>query len=230
MINLAQKVGQKFVNSIFNDVHTKYDQANDAMSLFLHRKWKKDFVNMLNINQDTTALDLASGTGDIAKLLLKKTRNVILCDINEDMLTIAKKKINGGEFVLADAQNLPFKNESFNLVTCVFGIRNFQEIKKSICEVRRVLTAGGKFAIMEFMPNAENNTMNLLYQSYIKHILPKYDLLFKNSSNSYSYLSQSILEFQSRANFVTLLEDNGFSVISPSIMNSTIGIFLCEKK
>jgi ubiquinone/menaquinone biosynthesis methyltransferase len=230
MINLAQKVGQKFINSVFKDVHTKYDQANDAMSLFLHRKWKKDFVKMLNITQATKALDLASGTGDIAKLLLKHTQNVTLCDINEDMLTIAKKKINGGEFIIADAQNLPFKNESFNLVTCVFGIRNFQEIEKSIGEVKRILTTGGKFAIMEFMPNAENSTINIVYQSYIKHILPKYDLLFKNSSNSYSYLSQSILEFQSRVNFITLLEDNGFSVISPSIMNSTVGIFLCEKK
>jgi len=230
MINLAQKVGQKFINSVFKDVHTKYDQANDAMSLFLHRKWKKDFVKMLNITQATKALDLASGTGDIAKLLLQHTPSVTLCDINEDMLTIAKKKINGGEFIIADAQNLPFKNESFNLVTCVFGIRNFQEIEKSIGEVKRILTTGGKFAIMEFMPNAENSTINIVYQSYIKHILPKYDLLFKNSSNSYSYLSQSILEFQSRVNFITLLEDNGFSVISPSIMNSTVGIFLCEKK
>ena len=230
MINLAQKVGQKFINSVFKDVHTKYDQANDAMSLFLHRKWKKDFVKMLNVTQATKALDLASGTGDIAKLLLQHTPNVTLCDINEDMLTIAKTKINGGEFIIADAQSLPFQNESFNLVTCVFGIRNFQEIEKSIGEVKRILTKSGKFAIMEFMPNAENSTINIVYQSYIKHILPKYDLLFKNSSNSYSYLSQSILEFQSRANFITLLENNGFSVISPSIMNSTVGIFLCEKK
>jgi demethylmenaquinone methyltransferase/2-methoxy-6-polyprenyl-1,4-benzoquinol methylase len=230
MINLAQKVGQKFVNSVFKDVHTKYDQANDAMSLFLHRKWKKDFVSMLNINESSKVLDLASGTGDIAKLLLKKTRNVTLCDINEDMLTIAKKKINGGEFVLADAQKLPFENKSFDLVTCVFGIRNFQEIEKSIGEVRRVLTTGGKFAIMEFMPNAESSTINVLYRAYIKHILPKYDSLFTNSSNSYSYLSQSILEFQDREKFITLLENNGFSIVSPSIMNSTVGIFLCEKK
>ncbi len=230
MINLAQKVGQKFVNSVFKDVHTKYDQANDAMSLFLHRKWKKDFVSMLHINQNTKALDLASGTGDIAGLLLKHTHNVTLCDINEDMLSIAKKKINSGDFVLADAQNLPFKNESFNLVTCVFGIRNFQEIEKSICEVKRILTIGGKFAIMEFMPNAESSMINVLYRAYIKHILPKYDSLFTNSSNSYSYLSQSILEFQNREKFITLLENNGFSVVSPSIMNSTVGIFLCEKK
>ncbi len=226
MINLAQKVGQKFVNSVFDSVHNNYDKANDAMSLFLHRKWKKDFIKMLNIKNEDNILDLASGTGDIAKLLLQKTPNVTLCDINPEMLEMAKGKINGGEFIIADAQNLPFKNNTFNFTTCVFGIRNFQEIKKSIQEVHRVLCKGGVFAVMEFMPNADN--YNFAYHSYIKHIVPKYDAIFK-SNGSYSYLSQSILKFQTREQFAGILKKNGFKVLTPSFMSGAIGVFLCEK-
>lgn len=230
MINLAQKVGQKFVNSVFRDVHTNYDKANDVMSLFLHRKWKKDFVNMLNISSESKVLDLASGTGDIARLILKKTENVTLCDINEDMLSVAKSKTTGGTFTVADAQSLPFEPNSFDIITCVFGIRNFQELEKSVVEVYRVLKQGGTFAVMEFMPNAQGKFCNTAYKAYIKHCLPKYDLLFKNNSNSYSYLSQSILEFQTQEGFVQILKNIGFNVVTPSFMNGTVGVFLCVKK
>lgn len=231
MINLAQKVGQGFVNAVFKSVHSNYDKANDAMSLFLHRKWKKDFVSMLNIDESSHILDLASGTGDIAKLLLQKTNNVTLCDINSAMLDVAKSKVgNIPEYIVADAKTLPFQDANFDVVTCVFGIRNFQEIEQSIVEVRRVLKDGGIFAVMEFMPEAEGKAYNLAYQSYIKYMLPKYDLIFKNSSDSYSYLSKSILEFQTRNQFKTLLEKNGFQVITPSMMNGTVGVFLCTKK
>ena len=230
MINLAQKVGKKFVNSVFKDVHTNYDKANDAMSLFLHRKWKKDFVNMLNISSQSTVLDLASGTGDIARLILKKTQNVTLCDINEDMLSVAKSKTTGGTFIVADAQSLPFEANSFDFITCVFGIRNFQELEKSVAEARRVLKQGGTFAVMEFMPNAQGKCCNAAYKTYIKHLLPKYDLLFKNNSNSYSYLSQSILEFQTQEGFAQILTKAGFSVVTPSLMSGTVGVFLCVKR
>lgn len=99
MTNLAQKLGQKFVNSVFSSVHTNYDKANDAMSLFQHRKWKKDFISMLNISKESIVLDLASGTGDIVKLLLERglAKNITGSDINADMLEIAKRKSMAGK-------------------------------------------------------------------------------------------------------------------------------------
>lgn len=230
MINLAQKVGQKFVNSVFSQVHEKYDRANDLMSGFLHRKWKKDFVSMLSIKNDEKALDVACGSGDICRLLLKKTNNVVGCDISEEMLEVARKKVDGVEFAVRDAQNLEFKNESFNLVTCVFGIRNFEHVEKSIKEAFRVLKKGGTFAVMEFMPNAESKVFNCGYRLYVKNVLPKFDLLFKNDANSYDYFAKSILKFQTRESFVAMLEGCGFSVVTPSFANGAVGVFLCVKK
>lgn len=230
MINLAQKVGQKFVNAVFKDVHTNYDKANDAMSLFLHRKWKRDFIKMLDISANDNVLDLASGTGDIANLLLQKTQNVTLCDINQQMLDVAKSKVSGGTFVLADAKNLPFESNSFDCITCVFGARNFQELEQSIEECHRVLKQGGTLAIMEFMPSSCTPLHNRVYRAYIKYVLPKYDSLFKNSSQSYTYLSQSILNFQTRCGMSTILKQAGFRVVTPSLMNGAVGVFSCIKK
>ncbi len=234
MINLAQNVGQKFVNSVFSSVHTNYDKANDAMSLFQHRKWKKDFISMLNISRESKLLDLASGTGDILKLALERIspENITGSDINPDMLAIAKKKIKNDavNFIIADATTLPFEDCSFDFLTCTFGIRNFQEIEKAIVEARRVLKKGGKFAIMEFMPEADKShgkTFHKAHKFYIKTILPKFDKIFKNDSGSYEYLSQSILAFQSRENFAKLLESKGFGVVSPTFCNGTIGVFIC---
>lgn len=234
MINLAQKVGQKFVNSVFSSVHTNYDKANDAMSLFQHRKWKKDFISMLNISRESKLLDLASGTGDIVKLAIEKAlpQNVTGSDINPDMLEIAKTKINNDavNFIIADAIALPFEDATFDFITCTFGIRNFQEIEKAIVEARRVLKKGGKFAIMEFMPEADKSHGRIFHKAhrfYIKTVLPKFDRLFKNDSSSYEYLSQSILAFQSRENFAKLLESKGFGVVSPTFCNGTIGVFIC---
>jgi demethylmenaquinone methyltransferase/2-methoxy-6-polyprenyl-1,4-benzoquinol methylase len=234
MINLAQNLGQKFVNSVFSSVHTNYDKANDAMSLFQHRKWKKDFISMLNISKESIILDLASGTGDIVKLLLERAvaKNITGSDINSDMLEIAKTKIKNEavNFIIADAISLPFENATFDFITCTFGIRNFQEIEKAIVEARRVLKKGGKFAIMEFLPEADKmhgKTFHKAHKFYIKTVLPKFDKIFKNDSGSYEYLSKSILEFQSREKFAKLLESKGFSVISPTFCNGTIGVFIC---
>jgi len=230
MINLAQKVGQKFVNSVFSQVYGNYDRANDLMSCFLHRKWKKDFVEMLPVKNGDAVLDIACGSGDICKLLLQKTNSIVGCDISEEMLGIARKKVGGVEFQVQDASNLEFKNEEFDLITCVFGIRNFEQVEKSIDEAFRVLKKNGMFAIMEFLPNANGRVFNVGYQSYVKHVLPKFDFIFKNDANSYAYFSKSILEFQTRQHFTKLLESKGFKVVTPSFANGSVGVFLCVKR
>lgn len=229
MINLAQKVGQEFVNSVFKNVHTKYDRANDAMSFFMHRKWKKDFVSMLNIHKVDKVLDVACGSGDITKLILEKTPNVIGCDISEEMLSIAKKKIPECVFQVEDAQQFSFDGASFDFITCVFGLRNFQEIEKSIVEMVRILKPNGTIAIMDFMPNADGYLFNKAYHSYIKYIIPKFDTIFKNDANSYEYFSQSIINFQSRDELKKILEKQNLHVITPSLCSGAVGIFLCKK-
>lgn len=229
MENLAKKLGQGFVNSVFSGVHNNYDKANDAMSLFLHRKWKKDFVNMLGISSDVNVVDIASGTGDIAKLMLKKTNNVQICDINPQMLEIAKQRLQNVQATICDAAQMPFENETFNLATCVFGIRNFQEIERAICEVKRILKPHGKFAIMEFLPNAEGEIQNKIYQNYLQKVLPYYDNMFKNEEKSYEYLANSILAFPKKEDFASILKQNGFNVVTTTFMQGCVGIFICNK-
>lgn len=230
-MNLAQNLGQKFVNSVFSSVYSNYDKANDAMSFFTHRKWKKDFVNMLGISCDMKVLDIASGTGDIAKLLLKKTLNVTIADINAQMLELAKVKIGAKvEAFVCDAASMPFEDRSFDVITCVFGIRNFANIEDSLTEMKRILKPNGKLAIMEFMPNVEGEVQNKLYKGYLQRILPQYDRVFKNDEQSYQYLADSILAFQCREDFTRTLQDQGFDVISPTLAFGAIGIFLCCKK
>lgn len=231
MINLAQNLGQGFVNLVFSGVHSNYDKANDAMSFFAHRKWKKDFVNMLGVSHGTKVLDVASGTGDIAKLLLQKTPDVTIADINPQMLEVAKRKIGGNiEAVICDAASMPFEDQGFDIITCVFGIRNFENIRDSIVEMKRVLKPGGKLAIMEFMPNAEGRLQNRLYAAYLKNILPKYDMIFKNNEQSYRYLADSILAFQNRQSFADILEERGFDVVTSTLAFGAVGIFLCSGK
>jgi demethylmenaquinone methyltransferase/2-methoxy-6-polyprenyl-1,4-benzoquinol methylase len=229
VMNLAKKVGQGFVNSVFTGVHNNYDKANDAMSLFLHRKWKKDFVEMLGVANETNVLDVASGTGDIAKLMLQKTKFVTLADINPQMLEIAKKKVGDVETAVCDASKMPFEDDTFDLITCVFGIRNFQEIEQAIVEMKRVLKPNGRLAIMEFMPNAQGKIQNKLYHIYLKKILPHYDKIFKNEENSYQYLADSILAFASKEDFARTLKNHGFGVITPSLAEGAVGCFLCSK-
>jgi demethylmenaquinone methyltransferase/2-methoxy-6-polyprenyl-1,4-benzoquinol methylase len=109
MINLAGSLGQKFVNSVFSGVYKHYDKANDLMSFGLHRLWKKDFCNMLNVLNNDSVLDLASGTGDIAKILIQKTQNITLCDVSEEMLFIAKKELMVGILLLLMQKICPLK-------------------------------------------------------------------------------------------------------------------------
>ena len=161
----------KIVTEVFEDVFDKYDLMNDIMSLGIHRLWKKTFINYLNPQKNTRLIDVASGTGDIAKLFLEKVnfKGTVCCiDENKGMLKISKKKFTNTkniEWHCNNAEKLPFKNDEFDYYTISFGIRNITNINIAIKEAFRVLKPGGRLLCLEFS-KIKNEILNQFYKAY----------------------------------------------------------------
>jgi demethylmenaquinone methyltransferase/2-methoxy-6-polyprenyl-1,4-benzoquinol methylase len=231
------------VNDVFSSVSAKYDVMNDVMSLGVQRLWKKKFVEGLDIKNDDKILDLASGTGDIAFAIRKNYphSHIIVSDVNEDMLNIAKEKaLEKGlyqnlEFKIINAEKIPLKNESLDVATISFGIRNVANIPQALQEVHRVLKAGGKFYIMEFSKMLENEEgykkyLGKFYEFYSMNILPKLGKVIAKDEDSYRYLAESIKTFPDAEEFKTMLEEAGFHNVSyEKLIGEGVAIHRAEK-
>ena len=217
---------EKVVSKVFADVFEKYDIMNDLMSLGIHRLWKKTFINWLNPSKNTKLIDVASGTGDIAKLFLEKIDyrgNVCCVDENEGMLNISKKKFrqkNNVKWYCDKAEKLPFKDNEFDYYTISFGIRNVNNINIALDEAFRVLKPGGKFICLEFS-KVQSEILNKLYQIYSKSI-PKIGKFVVGKSEPYEYLVKSIREFYSQEELLELMKKSNF--VNSSYKNLSGGI------
>ncbi len=199
------KNSERFVSKVFNDVFDKYDLMNDIMSLGIHRLWKKQFINWLNPQQNTRLIDVASGTGDIARLYLKKINykgSVYCVDENKGMIDLNKKKFKKNSSVkwfCDSAEKLIFKDNYFDYYTISFGIRNINNIELAIKEAYRVLKPGGRFLCLEFS-KVENDLLNKFYKTYSEYI-PKIGKLVIGKSEPYEYLINSIEKFYNQEEF-----------------------------
>ena len=220
------KNSERLVTKVFQDVFDKYDLMNDLMSLGIHRLWKKNFINWLNPQKNTTLIDVASGTGDIAKLYLNKInyRGRVYCvDESEDMLSINKEKLKRDtnvKWFCSSAEKLPFKNNYFDYYTISFGIRNIENINNALKEAYRVLKPGGRFLCLEFS-KVENQILNQLYKTYSKSI-PQLGKFIIGKSGPYEYLINSIEKFYSQEKFFQLIKKQNF--INVSYRNLSGGI------
>lgn len=188
------------VGDIFSKVAPKYDLMNDVMSLGLHRCWKQYLVRVAKIKPDYKVCDLASGTGDVALLIASKLGDngeITLSDINPDMLKIGRDKIfdkgliKKAKTVVANAEELPFADNSFDLVTMAFGLRNVTDKKQALREMYRIVKPGGNVLVMEFSA-PENKLVQSLYDKYSFNLIPKLGEFFANDAASYKYLVESI--------------------------------------
>ena len=208
----------KIVTKVFEEVFDKYDLMNDLMSLGIHRLWKKTFINWLNPQKNTRLVDVASGTGDIAKLFLDKIKykgTVCCVDENKNMLQINKKKFiktTQVEWYCNNAEKLPFRNNQFDYYTISFGIRNINNIDKTLKEAYRVLKPGGRFLCLEFS-KVKNEILNKFYKSYSK-FLPKIGKLMVGKSEPYEYLINSIEEFYSQEKLFEQIKKQNFQNVS----------------
>jgi demethylmenaquinone methyltransferase/2-methoxy-6-polyprenyl-1,4-benzoquinol methylase len=196
------------------------------MSLGVHRLWKKKFINWLNPQKNTVLLDVASGTGDIAKLYLEKVnyKGCVYCfDENDGMLNLNKKKFKGNSSVKwfnGNAEKLPFKNNIFDYYTISFGIRNVDDIDKAIKEAYRVLKPGGRFLCLEFS-KVKNEILNKFYQAYSKSI-PLVGKMVVGKSEPYEYLVESIKNFYNQEEFYEVIKNQKFENISYRNLNNGV--------
>ena len=205
----------KIVNSVFSDVHKKYDLMNDIMSLGVHRVWKEKFIDWMNPQPNTKLIDVASGTGDIAKLFLERideTGNVTCVEPNVEMLKQGEKKLKKlGEinWINARAEKIPLKDDTFDYYSISYGIRNVSDINRTLKEAFRVLKPGGRFMCLEFS-KIENELFNFVYKQYSKTI-PLIGKFIVGSEKPYKYLVDSIEKFYDQDQLVELIYKNGFS-------------------
>ncbi len=198
------------IKKMFSDISIQYDLLNDVLSFGRHRLWKKKFVKDLNIKNNDKHLDVATGTGDIAREIIKQYGDkveVIGIDFSDSMIIKARLKkdafIKNLNFEVGDATNLNFGDGTFNSVTISFGIRNIPDLHKAIYEMSRVLKPGGVLAIMEF--GTPIKPVNYFYAFYSKFIIPSIGRLLSNSEFAYHYLPETIKKFPYGTYFKELL-------------------------
>ena len=213
---LQQRKG--LVQGVFDKVFDKYDTMNDFMSLGAHRVWKKNFILSLNPSINKSLIDVACGTGDIAKLYIKSTNNEanIMCvDPNINMIKSCKKRLKEFKNIkwsLSGAENLKIRSNSYDFYTISFGLRNTKNIKKSLEEAYRVLKPGGRFICLEFS-KIENEKFNLIYKKYSK-IIPKLGKLVVGDDKPYEYLIKSIENFINQEELLELMKKSNFQKCS----------------
>ena len=200
------------VERMFSAIAPRYDLLNRLLSAGIDRKWRRRAVRSLSPNSGLY-LDIASGTGDMAIEIAHQSCNakIVTTDFSLKMLTIGARKTMGKPIMhgQGDALELAFRANSFDGITCAFGIRNFQELKKGLTEMVRVLKPSGRAAILEFA-TPENALIRKLYLLYFHKILPLVGSFVSGDKLAYSYLPDSVKEFPKREKLAAIFRDAGF--------------------
>jgi demethylmenaquinone methyltransferase/2-methoxy-6-polyprenyl-1,4-benzoquinol methylase len=197
------------VANVFHSVAGRYDLMNDLMSGGIHRIWKRFTIELSAVRAGQSVLDIAGGTGDLAAKfadIVGPTGRVVLADINESMLNVGRDNL---EFVQADAQYLPFPDDSFDCVSIAFGLRNVTDKDLALRSMLRVLKPGGRLLVLEFSKPA-NPLLEKAYDSYSFRVLPFMGKLVAGDSESYQYLAESIRMHPDQETLLGMLEDAGF--------------------
>ena len=205
----------KLVNSVFSKVNKKYDLMNDIMSLGIHRIWKNKFLDWMNPQKNHSLVDVASGTGDIAKMYSKIVRSpaIISCvEPNDEMFQVGKTNLNkfkNIKWYKSRAEKLPFKSNTYDFYSISYGLRNVSNINLALKEALRVIKPGGRFMCLEFS-KVDNELINFVYQNYSK-VIPFVGKYIVGSSKPYDYLIKSINIFYNQDELVNLMKKNGFT-------------------
>ncbi len=202
------------VQSVFDRVYDQYDLMNDFMSFGVHRLWKKSLLDIMNPSPNQKLIDVACGTGDIAKIFLKhvnKSSNVTCVDPNKGMIKKGKEKLDKYKnlnWIIAPAEKLPLADNSFDFYTISFGLRNTKNLNKALSEAYRVLKPGGRFLCLEFS-KIQNQNLENFYKNYSKFI-PLIGKLIVGEREPYEYLIRSIENFVHQEELIDLMSKNNF--------------------
>jgi len=222
------------VADVFHSVADKYDVMNDVMSMGVHRLWKRYTIETAGAKRGDHILDLAGGTGDLAAKFAKIVGDqgkVILSDINGSMLAAGRKRLidmgiaGNVEYVQANAECLPFDDNSFDIITIAFGLRNVTDKDKALASMLRVLKPGGRLLVLEFSKPVA--PLAPIYDQYSFKFLPMMGKLVANDAESYRYLAESIRMHPDQETLKGMMENAGFDRVS--FKNMTGGIVALHK-
>jgi demethylmenaquinone methyltransferase/2-methoxy-6-polyprenyl-1,4-benzoquinol methylase len=205
------------VAEMFNDIAGRYDFINRFLSAGIDIRWRKKAIRKLIDIQPKKILDVATGTADVAIMAsaILEPEKIIGIDISDGMLEIGRQKVKKAgleniiELLNGDSETISFEDNSFDAVTVAFGVRNFQDLKKGLGEIKRVLKPGGRLVVLEFSRPRSKFTKGF-YNLYMKIVAPGMGKLFSKNRNAYQYLDESIKKFPEGKNFTAILDELGY--------------------
>lgn len=223
----AEKAGR--VQGVFNSVASKYDVMNDVMSMGIHRVWKDAMMDWLAPRPGQRLLDVAGGTGDISFRFLKRAGHghATVLDLTEPMLIEGRQRAEADQmvdslnWVVGDAMALPFEDNTFDVYSISFGIRNVTRPQEALNEAFRVLKPGGRLMVLEFS-QLPNDGLQKLYDLYSFNVIPRMGKLIANDYDSYQYLVESIRKFPDQETFLGMVRTAGFE--NAKYRNLSLGI------
>jgi demethylmenaquinone methyltransferase / 2-methoxy-6-polyprenyl-1,4-benzoquinol methylase len=237
---VAEEAKAPLVRAVFDSVAARYDLMNDLMSAGIHRQWKAEMVRWLNPRPGQRLIDVAGGTGDIARRALPGLAppgaeaaargEVVVCDANPQMLEIGRARalddgiIAGIDWLCGDAEALPFADRSFDLYTIAFGLRNVTRLDRALAEARRVLKPGGRFLCLEFTP-AVIPALQPLYDLYSFQVLPLIGRIVAGNREAYAYLAESIRRFPPQSALAERIEAAGLDRVRYRNLTGGIAAF-----
>ena len=215
------------VSALFATVARRYDLINDIQSFGLHRVWKRRLLGFAHAHPGERALDLCCGTGDIALALAKQGAEVVGLDFSEPMLQVALEKLKKQspkakvEFIRGDAQQIPFPENSFDVLTIGYGLRNLANLDAGLRDMLRVTKPGGRLLVLEFGKPA-NSLWRTIYFGYLKFFLPIFGKLFCGNSAAYAYILESLKHYPTQKGVAAKMAELGWQNVS--IINLIGGI------
>lgn len=227
-VPVEEKAGR--VADVFHSVAKRYDVMNDLMSFGIHRLWKRITLERSGVRKGNKVLDIAGGTGDLTRQFVKRvgeSGKVVLADINASMLNVGRDKlIDAGighevEYVQANAEALPFDDNTFDCITIAFGLRNVTDKEKALRSMARVLKPGGRLLVLEFS-KPTNSVLEKVYDQYSFQVLPRVGQLVANDADSYRYLAESIRMHPDQETLKTMMEEAGLDRVEYTNMTGGI--------
>jgi demethylmenaquinone methyltransferase/2-methoxy-6-polyprenyl-1,4-benzoquinol methylase len=206
------------VEKLFARIAPRYDLLNDLQSFGLHRYWKREVIRLAQGRPGERALDLCCGTGDLTFALGRAKLQAIGLDFSSEMIAVAKAKTGKTSmrstsgtphFIRADAQNLPFRQSSFQILTIGYGLRNLADWRLGLAEMLRVLTPGGRLLVLDF-GKPDNALWRGGYFSYLRLVVPVLGLLFCGSASAYAYILESLKHYPAQNGVAAAMRELGF--------------------
>ena len=227
----AQRAGR--VRDLFGTIARRYDLINDVQSLGLHRLWKRRLVRLAGLGPGQRALDLCCGTGDVAFALARTGAAVTGLDFSPAMLAVARQRagreLRPVEFLEGDALNLPFPDDTFDVITISYGLRNLADFDVGVAGMKRVLRPGGRLLVLDFGKPA-NPVWRGLYFAYLRAAVPVFGWLFAGSADAYSYILESLRHYPGQQGVAELLRRQGFTDVQViDLLGGAMGIDVARK-